>query len=150
MDKRTRAGKIYAAGLAAAGVDIEEFSDVPEASDWEILVAIAAMIAEATKKPERKKKELLYNEHDVLRVLNYELAVTRHGSLNRQLGNMELRDDDLVLFEAWFRDVMYPWMQTKEDFAFTYSMLTRKYPEWLEKARQHSPASTATQTASWR
>lgn len=143
MRKNSRAGKIFQAGLDA-------IDECPDCDTEHLLAALAAMIDYATAKKVKEKKKLLYNEHDVLRVLNYELAVTRHGSLNRQLGTMQLRDDDLPLFEAWFRDVMYPWMQSKEDFAFTYSMLTRKYPEWLEKARQYDGKSTPDRTQSWR
>ena len=145
MRKNSRAYKIYEAGVES--VEREFLS--PE--DQALLKAIAAMIAKATeKKAPKEKKKLLYNEHDVLRQLNYDLAVAKHGSLNRQLGTMALKETDLSQFKVWFEEVMYPWMHSK-DVEFTYSMLSRKYPEWLEKARQYRGSGAVTAASEgWR
>ena len=113
--------------------EVENYECSPE-----LLKAIAAMIDFATAKPKPKEKaKLLYNEKDVLGVLNYDLQVTRWGGLNAQLRRMTLQEDDLEKFTTWFAGSMYPWMQSKE-VELTFSMLTRKYPEWLERARQYS------------
>lgn len=143
MRKNSRAYKIYEAGLA-------ELDNIPNEQYAEYLKVAAAMIAEATKpKAKKEKKPLLYNEHDVLKQLNYDLAVARHGSLNRQLGTMALKETDLEQFRLWFEEVMYPWLHNK-NIELTYSMLTRKYPEWLEKARQHRSASPTSIHEAWR
>lgn len=133
MDKRTRAYKIYDAGIQAL-----DPLEVPD--NKALLLAVAAMIDFATKKPEKKKAnydKLLYNEQDVLATLNYDLEVTRHNMLNRQLKTMVLKDGDLDKFKTWFENSMYPWMK-KNGVELTFSMLTRKYPEWLERARHYS------------
>lgn len=144
MDKRTRAGKIYEAGLAESEHCLEPVNE-------SMLKAIATMIDYATKKPKKKeKKQLLYNEQDVLKVVNYDLKPTRWGGLNRVLSNLSLQENDLELFEVWFREIMYPWMHSK-DIEFTFSMLTRKYPEWLEKARQYKGDKNVSASAEgWR
>lgn len=135
MNKRSRAWNIYEVGL--------EHHD----GDNSLLLAIAAMIDYATKKPTKKKKSTLYSEHDVIKATGQELSVTRYGVLQRQLGTMNLKDDDLELFSCWFSEVMLPWFHSKE-VEFTYSMLCRKFPEWLEKARQHQPKQP--ETKGWR
>ena len=145
MRKNSRAYKIYEAGVEASdGLLMSETRAM--------LQAIAAMIAKATEKPKAKdKKPLLYDEHAVLKQLNYDLAVTKHGSLNGQLRRMSLKETDLEQFKLWFEEVMYPWLHNK-NVELTYSMLTRKYPEWLEKARQHRAIGTGPSNAAegWR
>ena len=144
MRKNSRAYKIYDAGF-------NEMDSIGSctAEEAAMLRAIAVMIDYATKKPVKEKKKLLYNEHDVLKQLNYDLAVSRHGSLNRQLGTLALKEGDLEQFRLWFEEVMYPWLHNK-NIELTYSMLTRKYPEWLEKARQHRSASPTSIHEAWR
>tara|TARA_R110002020_G_scaffold207256_2_gene412649 strand:- start:4599 stop:5036 length:438 start_codon:yes stop_codon:yes gene_type:complete len=145
MRKNSRAYKIYEAGM-----DQLKISTEPEAA--ELVRAIAVMIAEATKPKEKKKQPpLLYNEGDVIKRLNYDLKVARHGGLNRQLRTLNLLPDDLDQFEAWFTGSMYPWLQGK-DIELTYSMVVRKYPEWLERARQYSGSGhdVSTPSESWR
>ena len=141
MRKNSRAHKIYEAGLAEVceeGLTLAEYG---------LVKAFATMIAEATKpKAKKEKPPLLFTEKDVLQALNYDLQVVKHGGLNRCLGQLVLKEDDLALFTAWFDEVMYPWMRSKE-IEFTYSMLVRKFPEWLEKSRQHTGA--VVKTSNW-
>jgi len=145
MRKNSRAYKIFEAGL--------ETAELTGASSLTVndLRSIAAMIAHATTpKKAKEKKKLLYNEKDVLAVLNYDLEVTRYGSLNRQLGTLALKETDLEQFRTWFSEVMYPWLHSK-DIELTFSMLTRKYPEWLEKARQYrGNGAVTTASEGWR
>lgn len=144
MDKRTKGGKLYAATL-------DQFPDADfSPSQLHLLQAIAFMLTEVKNPKKPKQAPLLYTEHDVLGVLNYDLEVVRHGVLNRKLRTIELRDTDLEQFEVWFREVMYPWLHSK-DIALTYSMLCRKYTEWLERARQYNGQSSAVQQEeNWR
>lgn len=144
MDKRTRAYKIYQAGL-------DELPDLYQ-GDPAILMAIAAMIdfATAKKKPKKKDEKLPFTEADVLRELPLDLEVARHGSLNRCLGSITtLRQSDLPEFISWFTECMQPWLESK-DIPFTYSMLVRKFPEWLEKARQHVGKGHEPEISAWR
>ena len=149
MDKRTRAYKIFQAGRATYGEEHTAFS----MADRDLL-AIAAMIdfATAKKKPAKDKDPLLFTEQDVLKAINYDLQVTRWGGLNAQLRRMSLKGDDLEKFKVWFDGSMYPWMKSK-DIELTFSMLTRKFPEWLERARHYAGSGFDTSTpeeSSWR
>ena len=147
MRKNSRAGKIYAAGVAEA----EEIAGGEISNEWHtMLSAMAVMIDHATakKKPE-KKPPLLFTEKDVLQALPIEVAVARHGGLNRQLGKLELLSTDLDQFITWFTESMLPWLQSK-DVEFTYSMLVRKFPEWLERSRQYSGNASGNASEAWR
>jgi len=146
MDKRTRAGKIAAVGVEAYPDDNNNNNGIDIHS---LISSIAAMIDYATKKPVKKPKApLLYTERDVVEATGLTLTATRYGGLNAQLSRMSLLPDDLELFTVWFRDDMYPWMVSNAVIP-TFSMLTRKYPEWLEKARLYEGTPDTTKE-NWR
>lgn len=142
--KKSVACRIYERGL------VEVKNPTPEQEV--MLRAFAAMLREATKptkKAEKKPKPpLLYTEADVLDSLDIEFHITRYGMLNRVLRTMNLQPDDLDYFTPWFNNSMLPWFKSKE-VEVTISMLCRKYPEWLEKARQ-SGTPKEEQESNWR
>lgn len=147
MDKRSRTYKIYKAGVEAYNATS---GDAPSPQSADMLVSIAAMLDFATKKPEKKDKEtkkLLYTERDVIRCLNYDFTITKYGRLSGVLSNIKQRPEDLKKFTDWFNQSWYPWAQRNE-VVLTYSMLCRKYPEWLEKAYQWSGCRSET-TSKW-
>ena len=131
----------------------------------DLLRAIITAIDYSDNHPVRKKKKkncshvcstdctverpMVYTEKDLLTTLPVELEVVRYGKLTRVLRCIALREGDLAAFETWFTESMYPWMQA-QDVEFTYSMLCRKYPEWLEKARQYNGTVSGTSTENWR
>lgn len=121
-------------------VSIEKERGISEidVAQGDMLKVIAVMLDAAVNPPKKAKRKpkLLYTELDILARLPVQLAVARHGGLNTRLRSMTLHDTDLDQFEIWFRESMYPWMLSKPDFQFTFSMLSNKYGEWLEKARQ--------------
>lgn len=140
MDKRTRAGKLYALGY---NTFCSSNMSSPTHEMCDLMRAFAVMLDEATKKKKTTPTEhstLLYNENDVLRILreqhNLDLAVTRRGILNRVLRTLELTSADLELFSNWFTGFQR-WANSREKpVEITYQMLCRKYPEWLARARQ--------------
>ncbi len=151
MRKNSRAYKIYEAGLAEAEALIKEDPELGPVDHPEIKV-LAAMLDFATKpKSTPKKPPLLFDEKKVLSALEMagiKLEVARHGRLNRNLRNCDLRPTDLELMVGWITTSMHPWLQSK-DIELTYSMLCRKWPEWLERARTSKQGTPVNQTEAW-
>ncbi len=144
MDKRSRTYKIYNAAMSIQ-------AEWPAEQD-SLLQAIAAMLDYATAKrvPAKDKKPLIYTEQDVIRQLSYDFSITRHGRLNGVLKTLSLEGEDLEKIRVWFSESMFPWMLENE-VELTYSMLCRKYPEWLERARQYKGSAKAkASVTTWR
>ncbi len=154
MRKNSRAYKILGGGLAEVEVLTKGTSKLEELDEYEdrILRAFGAMIDHATKpKSTPKKPPLLFDEKKVLSALEtagITLEVARHGRLNRNLRNCDLRPGDLDLMVGWITTSMHPWLQSK-DIELTYSMLCRKWPEWLERARTSKQGAPVNQTEAW-
>jgi len=150
MDGRTRVGRIYKAGLEG----IEDGLHI-NIEDLPLLQALAAMIDYATKKPVRRKAsdepKLLYSEFDVLKSLTgVQIAVVKPGRLSKVLTGLSLKDDDLMQLRNWWQQSMLPWLQSK-DIEVTYSMVCRKFPDWLGRARQWvNKPTTGTNLEQWR
>jgi len=156
--KNSRAGKLLATLPEGLLVPTEQLA---------LLQAVAIMLAQATKKritcthecdetcgkKVRKRADqpkLPFTEAELIAQLPTEIAVTRSGPLTNALLKLDLLPDDLSTFTVWFTESMFPWMQSK-DIDFTYSMLVRKLPEWLERARQYGGTTSQERTTeNWR